>query len=584
MTDKVFINYRRGDDSGFAQALFIRLEQVMTAGDLFMDVDSIAPGEDFVQHLDSQIALCDVLLAIIGKTWVDATDAQGRRRLDDPDDFVRIEIASALKQGKRVIPVLLHDTRMPSADQLPEEIRPLTRRQAVRLTHERFRADSEGLIKALQGAHAGASVETFPEPERKTVPAAVVLPAASPNAAARLSIAAKVEHAAARYEAINFGVISLISAFLLIFGSYMAGVVDVEYKAIHKQIGFVWAPNWSVNYLVLFVVYNSMFCLFVNFVDETLRIFTARRVVAGDAGTAVSHAELAADWRAHLSGISPILWVMNLGVPFIAAKQWFDDCYLPLHQNDMLGKAADWTVIAVLQPGTSSAAGEIAFTAVAYAYMAISLWIYLFVLAYAASFAWYLAKLSRGTGAYRLVFRTPYLPERLHHLLQRVFTFSFLGYLSAYFMRLEAYYLSTPISNIFQAMFSTEAGMLRQWTRAATAPAEYTVSMVTSAWTCWGVFLYAAVIFGVALSLLQSAYNNARDHALSADEVENTQVSVPNGFWGSVAPSLGHWIIVTLLMATSIVFPMTGSLFVFSLLCAIVPVACRWSKSTAAVV
>jgi formylglycine-generating enzyme required for sulfatase activity len=92
------------------------------------------------------------VLAIIGKSWIDARDSAGRRRLDDPDDFVRIEITSALSQCKLVIPVLIGDTKMPRAADLPEPLRPLTRRNSVRLTHERFRADTQGLIKALARA------------------------------------------------------------------------------------------------------------------------------------------------------------------------------------------------------------------------------------------------------------------------------------------------------------------------------------------------------------------------------------------------------------------------------------------------
>src|SRR5262249_29109801 len=84
--------------------------------------------------------------------WIDARDDTGARRLDNPEDFVRIEIESALKQHKRVIPVLVGDTHMPRPDELPEAIRPLARRNAVRLSHERFRADAQGLIKALQRA------------------------------------------------------------------------------------------------------------------------------------------------------------------------------------------------------------------------------------------------------------------------------------------------------------------------------------------------------------------------------------------------------------------------------------------------
>src|SRR5271170_4236084 len=103
MTSKIFINYRRGDEPGFTQALLGRLEQAFPAERLFIDVDNIPAGEDFVHMLGSQVAQCDVLLAVIGNGWLDAKDARGSRRLDDPHDFVRIEIESALKQGKRVI-------------------------------------------------------------------------------------------------------------------------------------------------------------------------------------------------------------------------------------------------------------------------------------------------------------------------------------------------------------------------------------------------------------------------------------------------------------------------------------------------
>jgi WD40 repeat protein len=152
MAGKIFVNYRRGDDPGFTGRLFDRLEEAFEPERLFMDVDNIAPGLDFVSVLEEQVAQCDVLLAVIGKGWIDAIDATGARRLDKPDDFVRIEIESALKQDKRVIPVLVGEAQMPRVEQLPETMRPLARRNAVRLTHERFRADAQGLLKALQQA------------------------------------------------------------------------------------------------------------------------------------------------------------------------------------------------------------------------------------------------------------------------------------------------------------------------------------------------------------------------------------------------------------------------------------------------
>jgi TIR domain len=150
MSGKIFINYRRDDDPGFTQALFGRLEQAFPPEQLFMDVDNIRPGTNFVRLLDEQIAECDVIVVVIGKNWIDARDEANVRRLDNPADFVRGEIEAGLKQGKCVIPVLVHDARMPRPEDLPEAIRSLTNYNAVRLTHERFRADVQGLIKALQ--------------------------------------------------------------------------------------------------------------------------------------------------------------------------------------------------------------------------------------------------------------------------------------------------------------------------------------------------------------------------------------------------------------------------------------------------
>jgi hypothetical protein len=150
MTGKIFINYRRGDDAGHTGRLFDRLQDVFPPEQLFLDVDNIAPGLDFVRVLNERVAECDIVLAVIGKGWLDSRDAAGNRRLEDTGDFVRIEITSALNQGKRVIPVLVGDAQMPHPEDLPEALRPLTRRNAVRLTHERFRADTQGLIKAIQ--------------------------------------------------------------------------------------------------------------------------------------------------------------------------------------------------------------------------------------------------------------------------------------------------------------------------------------------------------------------------------------------------------------------------------------------------
>src|SRR5262244_1246980 len=103
MPGRIFISYRRGDEPGFAHALYARLEQAFSVQQLFMDVEGGIPaGADFVEVLEAEIAQCDVLLALIGQSWLTAKDETGARRLEKPDDFVRIEIESSMRMGKHV--------------------------------------------------------------------------------------------------------------------------------------------------------------------------------------------------------------------------------------------------------------------------------------------------------------------------------------------------------------------------------------------------------------------------------------------------------------------------------------------------
>jgi hypothetical protein len=160
----IFINYRRADDPGTAGRLFDRLSEVFSRDALFIDVDDVPAGEDFVRVLDEKVARCDVVLVVIGRGWLHARDAAGRERLADQDDFVRIEIEAALRHGKRVIPVLVNGAQMPRPEQLPEALQPLTRRNAVRISHERFAADVQGLVKTLQAALPGGDAPRVAAP------------------------------------------------------------------------------------------------------------------------------------------------------------------------------------------------------------------------------------------------------------------------------------------------------------------------------------------------------------------------------------------------------------------------------------
>jgi hypothetical protein len=144
MTGKIFISYRRDDTRWFARSLFSRLEGSFPPERLFMDVDGIRAGQDFVRVLGEQVQACDAMLVLIGPDWLTTHDKAGRRRLDNAEDFVRIEVESALHFDKYVIPVLEPETVMPSAEDLPEPLKPLARRQAFRPTNERFNDDVRG--------------------------------------------------------------------------------------------------------------------------------------------------------------------------------------------------------------------------------------------------------------------------------------------------------------------------------------------------------------------------------------------------------------------------------------------------------
>jgi uncharacterized membrane protein YhaH (DUF805 family) len=149
---RIFINYRRGDSQGSAGRLFDRLLHHFERDKIFIDVDAIEPGVDFVDSLDKQVSSCSAFIAVIGQGWLAASNAAGRRRLDDPSDYVRIEIESALRRDIRVIPVLVDGASMPPPSELPASLEPLSRRNAVEIAHHRFTADCDDLAAAIKRA------------------------------------------------------------------------------------------------------------------------------------------------------------------------------------------------------------------------------------------------------------------------------------------------------------------------------------------------------------------------------------------------------------------------------------------------
>jgi formylglycine-generating enzyme required for sulfatase activity len=146
----IFINYRRDDAPGVAGRLFDYLALKYPRRSLFMDVDAMKPGMDFAEQLDSQVSQCRVLLAVIGPRWFEIKDQTGHRRLDSDKDYVRIELASALKRAIPVIPILVDGATLPPEESLADDLKPLARRHALELRHTRFNADADAILRALE--------------------------------------------------------------------------------------------------------------------------------------------------------------------------------------------------------------------------------------------------------------------------------------------------------------------------------------------------------------------------------------------------------------------------------------------------
>jgi hypothetical protein len=188
---KIFISYRRDDAEEAAGRLSDHLVNQFGRENIFMDVDGIDPGRDFRKVIDETLSKCDILLGVIGKNWIDCRDEAGARRLEDPRDFVRMEIANALKRDIPVIPVRVQGASLPKIDQLPDDLKDFGYRNAFELTHERWNSDVQLLtdklrvyIKDCDPQTRDAAPAISPEPSRtpaqaapvQAAPAAIIAP------------------------------------------------------------------------------------------------------------------------------------------------------------------------------------------------------------------------------------------------------------------------------------------------------------------------------------------------------------------------------------------------------------------------
>jgi outer membrane protein assembly factor BamB len=171
-TGGIFLSYRREETKHAAGRLADRITARFGASQVFMDIDSIPLGADFAAAITAAVSRCDVLLALIGPNWTSVVDDQGVPRLEDPDDFIVLEVRAALDRGIPVIPVLVDGATMPRRKDLPAALAQLPNRNAVRLDAETFRSDSGALLDALttmvptSSSTEGVAAQATPAGER----------------------------------------------------------------------------------------------------------------------------------------------------------------------------------------------------------------------------------------------------------------------------------------------------------------------------------------------------------------------------------------------------------------------------------
>ena len=146
----VFISYRRSDSQWATRRINESLQRFLPPKNIFMDVDSVAPGVNFLDVVSSEIAKCDLLLVVIGPEWIEEIDPKtGKNRLFNPEDYVRNEISAALERNIPVVPILIDGTEMPSTKDLPKELHELSQRNASFLTDRNFDLDIDNLAQKL---------------------------------------------------------------------------------------------------------------------------------------------------------------------------------------------------------------------------------------------------------------------------------------------------------------------------------------------------------------------------------------------------------------------------------------------------
>ena len=462
---KIFVSYRRSDTEAITGRIFDRMKSHYGDGNVIIDIDSFPFGHDFRSAITTEIEACDAVIAVIGQHW--AGDGE-RRRIDEENDFVRIEIEAALARNIPLVPLLVDGAAMPAPSELPSGLQPLAFRNGAEVDLGRdFHVHIDRIIRSLDRSLGIADPSTqsvglssaspplrsdaakeaaspvvaldaqTPTPHRPS-PCAPIIDSARSGTADSIgratSLAERFERISERHETVNVTVFALCGGFLLCMASAFADVHIVS-RADHgivKQVGFLYAPNWVITYLILFPLYLMMFSILIRRRKRLVRLLAEFRTIVRADGSPVVEGELSAYWSRFIARVSLVLWVFVLVVALQSTQEWVKSSVMPLLAHDTGDRAVDWSLIAARSGNEVWIWKVIFFTGFAYAYMGFALFIYLAVMLYGVAISAFVNHLSETPEELRMTRFLPPLVRELSGVAGSVYACTFLGLCAAF--------------------------------------------------------------------------------------------------------------------------------------------------------
>ena len=338
------------------------------------------------------------------------------------------------------------------------------------------------------------------------------------------SIAERIEEIAIRRGPLDLSLQAIAMAFLLSILSFFCGLGWLEINlngSTTKEIGFLFAPNWTIVYLVLFPLYLSVFSVLAGRCRLALTDLSDARILVDSNGSPVLHATILAAWNRALKDISPVMWLIMMLVAVSTLGQWIYVSVVPLMTGKIGNAAIDWGTLTIVQPEKANWWATIFFSTACYAYMGVALFIYLAILIYAATFAVFLNRLADQSGRFNLVFRSSILSQRLSGIVTSVYICVIFGIGAAIAMRMQAEYIQSGYSLITDLWFSDVISAFHWIVGDVTTVQPPQLFQIPSKWTSFAELMITLFTLFIVVFLMHSAFDKARlyylEHIRSVD-------------------------------------------------------------------